>query len=297
MGDDFLMSLDDAIYNWHLAKNFEPMESVFNALKNAVVNNVEVLVPVNDQNETAGIALVSNGEDNLIPLFTSEEEMSLHMPGAVARICLSKVFEGFLADEKIHAVAINPFGNRFVVTRNILSALNLYEPRSRINIITGGVLAPRCKVIVNAANERLLGGGGVDGAIHKAAGPDLLEECRKLNGCKTGDAKITGAYNIKHAKKIIHTVGPVYGMFDNPAELLSSCYRKSLDLAFENGLDSIAFPCISTGVYRYPLDEAAEVCLKTVSQWLDCHKEFVMNVYICCFNESEYESYARLLGK
>ena len=148
--------------------------------------------------------------------------------------------------------------------------------------------------IVNAANRLLLGGGGVDGAIHKAAGPQLLEACRKLNGCETGEAKITEGYNLP-ARYVIHTVGPVWhGGGNGEAELLGACYRNSLMLAEEHGLKSIAFPSISSGVYGYPLEEAAAVAIESVKSMQDS-LESIEKVIFCCYSERALAVYRKLL--
>ena len=148
--------------------------------------------------------------------------------------------------------------------------------------------------IVNAANKSLLGGGGVDGAIHRAAGPELLAECRTLHGCETGHAKITKGYNLK-AKYVIHTVGPIYSASEDDPKLLRDCYINSLNLTKANGLHSIAFPAISTGVYGYPIKEAAEVSYKAVTDWLRQNRDYKMEILIACFNDKTVEAYQSFL--
>lgn len=148
--------------------------------------------------------------------------------------------------------------------------------------------------IVNAANSFLLGGGGVDGAIHKVAGHQLLEACRRLGGCETGEAKITPGFNLS-ARYVIHTVGPVWnGGQHGEAELLANCYRNSLQLAEENGVKSIAFPSISTGIYGYPLEEAAKVAIETVKS-MEPDLKSVEEVIFCCFSRRALDVYQALL--
>ena len=148
--------------------------------------------------------------------------------------------------------------------------------------------------IVNAANTSLMGGGGVDGAIHRAAGQELVAECMTLNGCPTGEARITKGYRLK-ARHVIHTVGPVWhGGRNGEQELLQSCYRNSLELAAKHGLQSIAFPCISTGVYRFPADQAAEIAVGSVRQFLETPSS-IQTVIFCCFSEADRVKYETLL--
>ncbi len=164
----------------------------------------------------------------------------------------------------------------------------------KIKLVKGSVVYQQADAIVNAANKSLLGGGGVDGAIHAAAGPELLKECYTLHGCDTGEAKITKAYNIKNAKYIIHTVGPIYGANDNDAKLLSNCYYNCLNLAAKNDCHSIAFPGISTGIYGYPLLDACRVAIDAIKNWDEDNEDYSMTVILACFSDKEYGAYESL---
>ncbi|MGZ5244218.1 MAG: O-acetyl-ADP-ribose deacetylase [Bacteroidia bacterium] len=169
-------------------------------------------------------------------------------------------------------------------------------PTQKIEILQADITTLKVDAIVNAANTSLLGGGGVDGAIHLAAGPKLLEECRLLGGCKTGEAKITKGYNLP-AKFVIHTVGPVWnGGKNKEAEKLRSCYENSLLLAEQNKVQTIAFPAISTGVYGYPLKEATEIAVKTVKLYLESHK-LPEKVYFVCFSREAFDIYVSVLSE
>lgn len=165
----------------------------------------------------------------------------------------------------------------------------------RIELHKGDITKLKVDAIVNAANTSLLGGGGVDGAIHRAAGKELLKECRTLNGCPTGEAKITKGYNLP-AKYVIHTVGPVWngGKYEEE-NLLANCYKNSLRLAIENKIGSIAFPAISTGVYRFPLELATKIAIREVKDFLSNNDTFEKIIFVC-FDERTYNSYNKNLS-
>jgi len=160
---------------------------------------------------------------------------------------------------------------------------------TRLDITVADITTLDVDAIVNAANRALLGGGGVDGAIHRAAGPELLAECRTLNGCETGSAKITKGYRLK-ARHVIHAVGPVWsGGGKDEDELLAGCYRTALELAAQNRLASLAFPAISTGIYRFPPDRAARIAVGTVASEMSANARGIARVVFCCFSEESAE--------
>ncbi len=166
---------------------------------------------------------------------------------------------------------------------------------AKIKLIKGDITRLKVDVIVNAANNSLMGGGGVDGAIHLAAGPGLLDECKRLNGCLTGEAKMTSGYNLL-AKFVVHTVGPVWtGGANNEKELLAGCYKNSLWIAENTKSKTIAFPNISTGVYNFPKDLAAEIAIKEVKEFITKCKKIKKIIFVC-FDEDNYQIYKKLLS-
>ena len=184
-------------------------------------------------------------------------------------------------------------GRRFVATLAVSQNLVML---AKLNAVQGDITKLHVDAIVNAANSSLLGGGGVDGAIHRAAGPDLVHECRLLGGCKTGDAKITKGYRLP-AKHIIHTVGPVWrGGTNGEPELLAACYRRSVELAIANEAQTLAFPSISTGIFGYPIELAAPLAIATIRASLD-GIDSVQKVIFCCFSASDLKVYETALAQ
>lgn len=289
--DKYTLELERTIFNWYYEGENASLEPIFNVIKLGLNHDMKVIVQAEKPEET-----FTNEEGQYyIPLFTSLEELNKSEISPGINQHFKELLKTAESQPDCLGFIINPWGKKLILDKDMQNAVVNYKVKSHISFVRGSVVDMHVGAIVNAANNSLLGGGGVDGAIHRAAGWQLLEECRKLNGCRTGEAKISGAYNIDYADRIIHTVGPVYSGKPVDAELLSDCYRNSLDLALTNQCMSIAFPCISTGVYGYPLEKAAKVSLFTVLNWFEAHPEVVINVYFCCFKEAELLAYMDLL--
>ena len=287
-----IIALERAIANYRFRGNASnPWGPLFNALCAAMRDGLEIYVGIEDSKER-----IAGGGDAkyYVPLFTDQKEMQKGGSMSVINVSLEKLFSK-VEDGNFLGYYLNPYSSQIQIDKDIIKKLLVYQPRPQICVLTRSVVDMQVGAIVNAANTSLLGGGGVDGAIHAAAGPELFDACKKLGGCEPGNAKITKAYGIQHADFIIHTVGPVFRGNEHDEELLASCYTVSLDLAMDNGCTSIAFPCISTGAYGYPLDKAAEVALASVWAWLDSHPDVVMDIYFCCFRKEERAVYDSLV--
>ena len=323
MGEDkYAKELERAVFNWYYGGDDAAPQSVFNAVANGLKNEMQVIVPIEfpeamlqsmgnpEQVKVGDVFSVSEDipirfrhlaadEEGhyFIPLFTSHEEMNKGESSSSINQSLKTLLEAVDNWTDCVGFVVNPRNRKLFLKKDIIKMLLEYKSRSFISFVKGSVIDMHVDAIVNAANTSLLGGGGVDGAIHTAAGPELLKECRTLHGCNTGEAKITGSYNITNTDHIIHTAGPVYSGKADDAELLAACYTNSLDIALENECNSIAFPCISTGVYGYPLDKAAKISLLSTVRWLDAHPDTVMNIYFCCFKDEELAAYKELMNR
>ena len=236
--------------------------------------------------------------DEYLAAFTSPTEVEKGEATLTVTSLISVYLENTLHAEGTAGIVLDPWSEPFLLTKEmigiILEVNKKMQPKSRIYFELGDITQLDCECIVNAANSSLLGGGGVDGTIHRAAGPELLEACRKLNGCNTGEAKLTKGYRLK-AEYVIHAVGPVYSGQESDRTFLAGCYRNALTLAREHGIHSIAFPAISTGAYGYPLREAVPIAMFTVSNWLDANADYSMSVIFCCFDQQTYDSYQAFL--
>jgi O-acetyl-ADP-ribose deacetylase (regulator of RNase III) len=236
---------------------------------------------------------IDDGSDVFVA-FTSNEMFELGEMSETEDVSVSKLLSDTLKEDGVKGIIINPWKNSYylpkVLIEMIMDGKNLL---SEIKIVKGDITTFDGDCIVNADNESLLGGGGVDGAIHRAAGPELFNECKLLNGCKTGQAKITKGYNLP-CEYVIHTVGPIYSGKHEDEHMLMDCYGNSLDLAKKYDIHSIAFPCISCGAYGYPIEDACKIALNTMANWLDRNNEYTMKICVYCFEEEIYKAYEKL---
>lgn len=299
--DTYTLELERAIFNYRIDPCESSKEAIYNAMAEGLKHGSAVVIPIEKNAAGAeGELAIEYSRRTLedgktyIRAYTNEDEVKNGLNASFLLQSLQSLLEGIEKFQDVSGCVLGTEEQSVTLDKTEIHKLLERQTKPVISVLRAAVLDLRVGAIVNAANNSLLGGGGVDGAIHRAAGPNLLNECRILNGCRTGEAKRTGAYKIKGVDHIIHTVGPIYAGRADDEALLSSCYRKSLDLALQSGCRSIAFPGISTGVYGYPLDEAARVSLETVRKWADAHPELAMNIYFCCFKESEREAYRRL---
>lgn len=299
--------IEDSIAAMTKEPTREYLVAILESIRLGICEEYNLLVPVELPDDGADGAAVIEAKSDLeyamrklqlkdgrqmLVAFTSETEAVKGQPSSLISTPAEHFLSAVMGMEDIAGIIVDPWGDLFFLLDKdlIRIVLEAEKPRSQIFIEQGDITELDCDCIVNAANKTLLGGGGVDGAIHRAAGPGLLAECRRLGGCETGEAKITGGYNLK-AKYVIHTVGPVYSGTENDKKMLSSCYWNALELARANGIHSIAFPAISTGVYGYPLEEAVPIAMLTVTRWLDGNENYGMDVIMSCFDQKTSDMY------
>ena len=299
----------DIIANAHAMYVAEPNKKSLTRLLRAITNilreGADVQIPVSLAAQAEGqLALVTHTTgDGLVYVaaFSSEEAFSAAQTEEYTLLArpLLNYFEVVLQMEGIAGIVFNPtspapFTMQKKMVKELLAQVMEHPSKNGINVVRADITTLDADAIVNAANSTLLGGGGVDGAIHRAAGPELLAECKTLGGCATGEAKITYGYALP-STYVIHTVGPIYNGKVSQRVDLANCYQNSLELAKKHHLHSIAFSAISTGVYGYPLDEAARIALLTCTQWLNANKEYGMEITLVCFNNAVLKSYSEII--
>ena len=305
MENPYLMGnerIEEAIHRLAQNPNQEGMIETLHLIKDRMLEGGHFLIPVDrdyEEVEEDGASayrlrtLTLEDGDSVLVAFTNEHETRRSMDTRIISNFMEPFLQAVVQSQQTSGLVINPWGESLYIPAELLEMIleeegEEYESQIKFELADITLLDVEC--IVNAANSSLLGGGGVDGAIHRAAGPELLKECRSLGGCPTGQARITKGYRLP-ADYVIHTVGPIYSGQEEDALLLASCYRNSLNLAMDYDIHSIAFPAISTGVYGYPAIEAAGIALHTVFDWMDEHIEYPITVVFCSYDQETYEIY------
>ena len=310
-----------AIMEFYRQMNGDTFAGILNAIHVAMKNDGQFIIPVETPEELLDMLNIDKIKAGDIVTATQDIRMKLRKIqtsdgkewlAAFTNMCetlkgpttstITQSIEHFirmtLQMEEVEGVIINPWDNAFSFDKDTIKlffeASKNNTTRRGIYLEFGDITKLNVDCIVNAANKSLCGGGGVDGAIHRAAGPGLLQECRGLNGCETGEAKITKGYNLP-AKYVIHTVGPIYSGNPMDERHLHSCYYNSLDLAKKHDIHSIAFPAISTGAHHYPLRDSVCVAMKAISAWMADNKNYEMVVIVCCFDRKIYNAYDSLM--
>ncbi|MGN0735063.1 MAG: O-acetyl-ADP-ribose deacetylase [Anaerovoracaceae bacterium] len=288
------MTIEKAIDGFLTRRNGDTFMEVVEAIRQAMNAGEQFLIPVQNPDDPVMRTIDMEDGKTYIACFTSDEELSKGEPTDYTRADIETFLDTVFMNPDVDGAMLNPWGNGIHLFKELIEFIfRTKMSAGKENLIcfeTMDITTAETGCIVNAANNSLLGGGGVDGAIHRAAGPELLKECRTLHGCETGEAKITGGYNLK-ADYIIHTVGPIYSGSEEDPKLLRNCYLNCLELARANDIHSIAFPAISTGVYGYPLEEATRVALNAVSDWLKVNPQYGMTILFACFNENTRQVY------
>ena len=315
-----LTRIEEAIHELQSFKEEVPNQKIYdvlNAIRMAFICKDQIILPIEIPEEVhetirhAGLhpdvtfplkndtplpirTLELETGQQVFAVFTNYEEVMVDEGSSTITDDLGSILQKALLSPNMDGILFNPWNESFFLPKNdIREIFHSCIPMTKENIFsiqTMDITQSDTVCIVNAANTTLLGGGGVDGAIHRAAGPELLEECRTLHGCKTGEAKLTKGYNLK-ADYVIHTVGPIYHGTEEDARLLRNCYWNSLELAKANDIHSITFPAISTGVYGYPPEEAAQIALHTVSDWMKIHPTYGIAVLFACYDDNTTDLY------
>lgn len=288
--------IDKNIAAFYQHQDQEHFAGLMDCLRERIASKAEVLVPVTFPDQEYQKFKMAGGDDQAFAAFTTLDQAG-KAPVNCLQYPLADVLKKVRDTDDVVGLVLNPYGDPFVVTKKIIDMFqDLEEEKSKSEVLleVGDITKLRVDAIVNAANKTLLGGGGVDGAIHRAAGPELLKECRKLGGCETGEAKITKGYNLP-AKYVIHTVGPVYSGKETDAIKLAGCYTNSLNLARKHDVHSIAFPCISTGVYGYPKEDAARVAITAVGSWASKNSDYALQIILCCYNKGDSDIYKQVM--